>query len=56
MIRLDITFKHRMVTVRFLVESIEVKDDVLSFRQNGLTHRYHLENYVFTINGDAKFY
>ena len=45
LIRLDITYKHTNLTTRFLVESIRVVDDVLSFRQNGLTHRFNLENY-----------
>lgn len=54
-IRLDITYKHTNLTTRFLVESIRVSDDVLSFRQNGLTHRYCLENYTFRINGNEYF-
>lgn len=56
LIRLDITYKHTKLTTRFLVESIRVSDDVLSFRQNGLTHRFCLENYTFRINGNEYFY
>lgn len=53
MIKLAITRKRpSKLTVRFLVESIKVENEVLSFWQNGLLHRYHLENYIFTINGD----
>lgn len=55
-IRLDIRYKPTNLTTRFLVESIRVTDDVLSFRQNGLTHRYCLENYTFTINGNEYFH
>lgn len=55
LIRLDITYKHTNLTTRFLVESIRVVDDVLSFRQNGLTHRFYLENYTFRINGNEYF-
>ena len=55
LIRLDITYKPTTLTTRFLVESIRVVDDVLSFRQNGLTHRFSLENYKFTINGNEYF-
>lgn len=55
LIRLDITYKHTNLTTRFLVESIRVSDDVLSFRQNGLTHRFSLENYTFRINGNEYF-
>ena len=58
LIRLELTrMKPTKLTVKFLVESIEVKDDVLSFWQNGLRHRYHLDNYTFTINGGyGKYY
>ena len=55
LIRLDITYFNTKLTTRFLVESIKVVDDVLSFTQKGLTHRYHLENYTFTINGNEYF-
>ena len=55
LIRLDITYKPTTLTTRFLVESIRVVDDVLSFRQNGLTHRFYLENYTFRINGNEYF-
>lgn len=55
LIRLELTrMKPTKLTVKFLVESIEVKDDVLSFWQNGLRHRYHLDNYIFTVNGVEK--
>ena len=55
MIKLAITRNRpTKLTVNFLVESIEVVDDVLSFWQNGLRHRYHLDNYIFTVNGVEK--
>lgn len=55
MIKLELTRKRpKPLTVRFVVESFEVVDGVLSFWQNGLKHRYHLDNYSFTIDSNNK--
>ena len=52
LIRLDIKNIKTGLTIRFLVESIEVVDSLLIFKQNDSEHWYHLENYTFTINGN----
>jgi len=53
MIKLDITNKYTKKTTNFLVESIKIVDDVLEFRHDDLTHRFHLENYMFRINDNT---
>lgn len=55
MIRLELTRKKpNPLTVRFLVDSIKVEDNVLSFWNNGLRHRFNLENYDFTVGNEIK--
>lgn len=52
MIKLELTRKRpKPLTVRFSVDDFKVENNVLSFWQNGLRHRYDLENYTFTIRG-----
>lgn len=53
-ISLDVTNKKAQITIYFLVDCITVIGDTLIFIQNGSEHRYHLDNYIFTINGNIE--